>query len=41
MSEVMTRIELGGILGKTYGKVHHRLICTTAEAITSLTKIIP
>ncbi|MGQ7170889.1 tail assembly protein, partial [Escherichia sp. R-CC3] len=25
MSEVMTRIELGGILGKTYGKVHHRL----------------
>ena len=40
MSEVMTRIELGGILGKTYGKVHHRLIRTTAEAITSLTKTI-
>ncbi len=40
MSEVMTKIELGGILGKTYGKVHHRLIRTTAEAINSLTKTI-
>ncbi|CDL35944.1 Phage tail fibers [Enterobacter hormaechei] len=40
MSEVMTRIELGGVLGKTYGKVHHRLIRTTAEAINSLTKTI-
>lgn len=40
MSEVMTRIELGGVLGKTYGKVHHRLICTTGEAINSLTKTI-
>ncbi|VCW49753.1 hypothetical protein BANRA_05490 [Escherichia coli] len=25
MQEVMTRIELGGVLGKTFGKVHHRL----------------
>lgn len=40
MSEVMARIELGGILGKTYGKVHHRLIRTTGEAINSLTKTI-
>jgi predicted phage tail protein len=40
MSEVMTRIELGGVLGKTFGKVHHRLIRTTAEAINSLTKTI-
>ncbi len=40
MSEIMTRIELGGVLGKTYGKVHHRLISTTAEAVNSLTKTI-
>jgi predicted phage tail protein len=40
MTEVMTRIELGGVLGKNYGKVHHRLISTTAEAINSLTKTI-
>lgn len=40
MSEVMTRIELGGVLGKTYGMIHHRLIRTTAEAINSLTKTI-
>ncbi|STB39474.1 tail assembly protein [Citrobacter koseri] len=40
MPEVMTRIELGGVLGKTYGNVHHRLIRTTAEAINSLTKTI-
>ncbi|EFN8830871.1 tail assembly protein, partial [Escherichia coli] len=26
MAERMTRIELGGVLGKTFGKVHHRLI---------------
>ncbi|EFN8830881.1 tail assembly protein, partial [Escherichia coli] len=26
MQEVMSRIELGGVLGKTFGKVHHRLI---------------
>ncbi|MBL3397385.1 tail assembly protein, partial [Klebsiella pneumoniae] len=23
MQEIMTRIELSGILGKTFGKVHH------------------
>lgn len=32
MQEVMTRIELGGSLGKTFGKVHHRLIRTVHEA---------
>lgn len=32
MQEVMTRIELGGSLGKTFGKVHHRLISTVHEA---------
>lgn len=36
MQEVMTRIELGGILGKTFGKVHHRLISTTHEATRAL-----
>lgn len=36
MQEVMTRIELCGILGKTFGKVHHRLIRTTHEATRSL-----
>jgi predicted phage tail protein len=32
MKEIMSQIELGGILGKTFGKVHHRLISTTHEA---------
>lgn len=31
MQEVMTRIELSGSLGKTFGRVHHRLISTTGE----------
>ncbi|MCP5809936.1 tail assembly protein, partial [Klebsiella pneumoniae] len=26
MQEVMTRIELSGMLGKKFGKTHHRLI---------------
>lgn len=32
----MTRIELGGVLGKTFGKVHNRLISTTHEATRAL-----
>ncbi|VVT48062.1 Phage tail fibers [Kosakonia radicincitans] len=40
MQEVMTRIELGGILGKTFGKVHHRLISTTHEATRALAATI-
>lgn len=40
MQEVMTRIELGGILGKTYGRTHFRLISTTTEAINALAKTI-
>lgn len=36
----MTRIELGGALGKTFGRVHDRLIRTTAEAINALSKTI-
>lgn len=40
MSEMMTRIELGGVLGKIFGKVHHRYIRTAGEATHSLTKTI-
>ncbi|WP_436875933.1 tail assembly protein [Siccibacter turicensis] len=36
MRESMTRIELGGVLAKTFGKVHHRLISTTHEATRAL-----
>jgi len=36
MSEVMTRIELSGILGKTFGKVHYRSISKTSEAARAL-----
>lgn len=36
MKEVMTRIELCGVLGKTFGKVHHRLISNTHEACRAL-----
>ena len=40
MQEVMTEIELGGVLGKTFGKKHNRLIRTTAEAINALAKTL-
>ncbi len=40
MQEIMTRIELGGVLGKTFGRVHHRLIRTTSETINALAKTI-
>jgi predicted phage tail protein len=40
MAELMTQIELGGILGKTFGKTHHRLISTTHEASRSLAATI-
>lgn len=36
----MVRIELGGVLGKTFGKVHHRLISTTFEATRALAATI-
>jgi predicted phage tail protein len=39
-AEVMTRIELGGVLGKSFGVAHYRLIRTTAESINALTKTI-
>lgn len=41
MKEMMTSIELHGVLGKTFGKVHRRLISTTKEAAVSLAKTIP
>lgn len=37
----MIQIELGGILGKTFGKIHHRLINTTHEATRALAATIP
>lgn len=40
MSDVMTRIELGGVLGKTFGKTHHRSISTTQEACKALAATI-
>lgn len=40
MSEILTRIELYGVLGKIFGRTHYRLIRTTGEAAYSLTKTI-
>lgn len=40
MQEIMTRIELHGNLGKTFGKIHHRLIRTTHEACRALSATI-
>ncbi|EKZ3164225.1 tail assembly protein [Klebsiella aerogenes] len=36
MKETMTGIELSGILGKTFGKYHERIVSTTGEAIQAL-----
>lgn len=41
MQEIMTQIELSGILGKKFGKNHHRLIGKTGEAALALAKTIP
>lgn len=40
MKEVMTQIELGGVLGKTFGKKHKRLISTMCEAGKALSATI-
>lgn len=40
MGEVLTEIELGGILGKTFGKSHRRLITKVEEAAKSLAATI-
>ncbi|HCM61794.1 MAG TPA: phage tail protein, partial [Morganella sp. (in: Bacteria)] len=37
----MVKIELGGILGKTFGKTHQRLISVTSEAIRALCCTVP
>lgn len=36
MQEVMTKIELGGVLGKKFGKYHERLVSTSSEAVRAL-----
>lgn len=36
MKEIMTRIELKGILGKTFGTSHERIISTASEGIHAL-----
>ncbi|MCG7388689.1 tail assembly protein [Pantoea sp. ACRSB] len=41
MQEVMTRIELGGVLGKAFGKVHYRQITKASEAARALSATIP
>ncbi|MFJ1349795.1 tail assembly protein [Klebsiella pneumoniae] len=41
MHETMTRIELSGVLGKTFGKVHYRLIKNIKEAGEALSATIP
>ncbi|MDM7140436.1 tail assembly protein [Klebsiella pneumoniae] len=41
MQEIMTKIELSGVLGKTFGNVHHRLISTVHEAGAALSETIP
>ena len=36
MKEIMAKIELGGVLGKQFGKSHNRLVATSSEIIKSL-----
>lgn len=40
MNEMMTEIHLGGVLGATFGKVHHRLISKVHEATIALSATI-
>jgi len=40
MNEVMVQIELSGVLGKTFGKTHHRMISTVHEATRALAATI-
>ncbi|EPX8935256.1 tail assembly protein [Morganella morganii] len=37
----MAKIELSGVLGKTFGKTHQRLVSTTSEAVRALCCTIP
>ncbi|KPR46618.1 tail assembly protein [Citrobacter freundii] len=41
MQEVMSQIELGGALGKVFGRTHYRLISKICEVGTALSKTIP
>lgn len=41
MKETMTKIILSGVLGKTFGKIHYRLISTVHEAGQALSATIP
>ena len=41
MHEIMIRIELGGLLGKKFGRAHQRIISKTGEAALALAKTIP
>ncbi|MBJ9265226.1 tail assembly protein [Citrobacter braakii] len=41
MQENMVRIELGGLLGKTFGKTHERVVRTTGEAVRALCCTLP
>lgn len=41
MQEIMTRIELYGVLGKQFGKTHRRLISRVGEAGKALGKTLP
>ena len=41
MQDNMVRIELGGLLGKTFGKTHERVVRTTGEAVRALCCTLP
>lgn len=36
MQEMSVRIELGGVLAKTFGKTHHRVVSSAKEAVRAL-----
>lgn len=40
MTEMMTEIHLGGVLGATFGKIHHRLISKVHEATIALSATV-
>jgi len=41
MNDVMTQIELSGVLGRHFGRTHHRLVGSTGEAVRALAKTLP
>ena len=40
-SETMVTIKLGGVLGKTFGSKHRKLVSTTSEAVRALCCTVP